>query len=411
MGKRRLTKRQQERRRERARQLLESPRFFNQFLAAIREEGLVGEEKNALVLLVVGISRFLDKPLNVIVKGRSSAGKNWLATRVLRFVPKSNVREITSASTQAWNYADDDFRHRIVYLQERNEAAGAIHPARLLISEGRLIRIVTVREYGRLSTKRFKTEGPIALISTTTKDQIEIDDETRHISIWMDESVQQTKKIVSSYIEDRRLSAEALGMWRTVQNLLAERAGDAIALPSWLRVVAEKCYVEDLRVRRYFPAFLQACRSVCLIRSFQKEHRAQKPLKVSFADFAITALIFDSVFTESLHRAAGQLLETRDLVARLAAQKGGKGVGAAALSKELNISPDRAYRLLRKAADAGSIHRTNRPTKGNLKLFLPAAVPRFLPDPEDVFQTVDHAGPVVKFVHPLSGELVVYKHH
>ncbi len=188
-----------------ARKLLRSARFFNEFLLAMKNAGLVGEELNALVILIVAVSRLLPRPLNLFVKGHSSAGKNWLVTRVLSLMPKGAVAEITSASDKAWHYSQSDFRHRIVYLQERNDAAGNVHPIRLLISEGKLTRIVTGFQNGKRVTKRYVARGPVAAISTTTKNRLEIDDETRHISIWVDESKEQTRKIVRSYITERRV--------------------------------------------------------------------------------------------------------------------------------------------------------------------------------------------------------------
>ena len=74
-------------------------------------------------------------------------------TRILSLTPGSAVAEITSASDKAWNYSGSDFRHRVVYVQEQNEAAGTIDPIRLLISEGRLIRMVTRYKHGKRVTK------------------------------------------------------------------------------------------------------------------------------------------------------------------------------------------------------------------------------------------------------------------
>jgi hypothetical protein len=206
MGKHKVTQRERKRAEKEARKLLRSARFFNEFLLAVKKVGLVGEELNALVLLVVAASRLLPRPLSLFVKGHSSAGKNWLVTRVLRLMPKSAMAEITSASDKAWNYSQSDFRHRVVYLQERNDAAGNVHPIRLLISEGKLIRIVTGFENGKRVTKKHVARGPVAAISTTTKNRLEIDDETRHISIWVDESKEQTREIVRSYIRERRVN-------------------------------------------------------------------------------------------------------------------------------------------------------------------------------------------------------------
>jgi hypothetical protein len=120
MGRHKVTCAERKRAEKEARKLLQSRRFFNKFLHAIRKSGLVGEEQKALALLIVVVSRILDRPLNAFVKGHSSAGKNFLVKQVIRLMPKSEVVEITSASAKAWNYSGSDFQHRVVYLQERS---------------------------------------------------------------------------------------------------------------------------------------------------------------------------------------------------------------------------------------------------------------------------------------------------
>jgi hypothetical protein len=120
MGKHKVTQAERKRAKKAASKLLQSRRFFSKFLHTLRKSGLVGEEQKALVLLIVVVSRILDHPLNAFVKGRSSAGKNFLVKQVIHLMPESEVVEITSASAKAWNYARSDFRHRVVYLQERS---------------------------------------------------------------------------------------------------------------------------------------------------------------------------------------------------------------------------------------------------------------------------------------------------
>ena len=139
--------------------------------------GLVGEKKNALVLYLLGTSRLLPLPLNAFVKGHSSTGKNTLVNRVLGLFPADSFIEITSASENAWQYSADSFTNKIVYVQEQNQASGSVHPVRLLISEDQLLLLVTVRKEGseHSTTEKFEARGPIAALSTTTKDRLEID--------------------------------------------------------------------------------------------------------------------------------------------------------------------------------------------------------------------------------------------
>jgi len=409
MGKQEVTRAERRRAEKEARKLLESPRFFNEFLNAVKKAGLVGEELKALVLLVVVVSRVLSRPLNVFVKGHSSSGKNWLVTRVLRLMPRSAVAEITSVSDQAWNYSGEGFRHRVVYVQEQNDAAGTIDPIRLLISEGKLIRRVTEFENGRRVNKKYVARGPVAAISTTTKNFLKIDDETRHISIWVDESPRQTLQILKSYTKAVGLSHKELRTWRMVHRLLEKKVGTKVVFPEWFEKIPDRLFHGNVIVRRYYPAFLEACRTVCLIRSFQPDRKLSKrgELVVDFADFAITALIFDPVFVESLHLGKGAAELTRKLVEEAAARKN-KPVGAKDIVSS-GLSIDQAYSRLRYAAQVKTIQRANEPAKGNPKLYLPTPRPRFVPDPEELFKGLKDLKSKCRFIHPITGERIAYR--
>jgi hypothetical protein len=396
--------------REEAINLLQEPDFFGKFLRDVKRLGLVGEGRNAILLYIAAISALLNHPINGIVKGQSSAGKNYLVSRVLRLIPSEAVCEITSSSAQAWVYSDTAFQHKVVYLQERNDSAGAIHPVRLLISENRLVRIVTVREGKNLVTKRFVAEGPIASISTTTKNRLEVDDETRHISIWVDESPEQTRRVIQAYLSPASpLLDQEISVWHEAHRLIAERASWPIVFPAWFGLVSDSAYAGNVAARRYFPAFVGCVRVIALIRSFQqKREPGNKPatISVKFCDYALAATILDRVFVDSLRRGFDANLETRLAVAKLAKEKNGAGIGAAELARQLNISDMQAYRRLQKAAEAGMIERSNRPTKNNPKLFLPAPRPRFVPRPEELIDEISSVKTPVEFIDPFTGQWV-----
>jgi hypothetical protein len=396
--------------RKQARKLLQSPRFFNELLLALRKDGLVGEERNALIVFIVVVSRLLPHPLNLFVRGPSSTGKNWIVKRVLRLVPKDAYREITNTSDAAWSYSKDDFRHRVVYDQERDDTNRSARQMRLLISEDQLVRLVTQWVGGQRTIKKYIARGPVASISTTTQSQLQIDELTRHLGIFTDAGCDQTRQIVKQYTKQiDGLTREELRTWRTVQDLLKERSGTEITFPDWFDVVADGVFAEDVSVRRYYPAFVEACRTVSLIRSFlaHRKPKVNAELMVGFADYAITAIIFDHAFVQSLHRGHGSEEATRRLVERLA-ERESRGVSAKEVSDELGISMDRAYARLRRAEKVGVIQRENTPVKHNLKQFVPTARHRFVPDPGELFQKLKLKDSVC-FVHPVTGKRVVYR--
>jgi hypothetical protein len=401
--------------REKALALLQSPDFFNQVVSATRRMGVVGEERNKLVVFVVGTSRVLEKPLCLFVKGPSSAGKNYLTDAVLNLFPESEWRSLTSSSKRSWNYVGEQLEHKIIYLKERNADVGPVDPLRLLISENRLVHSVTALQGGQFVEQKRVTKGPIAAISTTTRDKVEIDDETRHLSICADKSPEQTTRIMEAALEEQPgLSGEELQVWHQVQHLLQSRAEFPIDFPEWFGPITQSVRNDDVVVRRYFPAFLQACKTVALIRSFKRDEeklRREGKITVKFTDLAIAALIFGPAFAQSLDKASEQEFTTQQHVQRISARKDGEPVSATELAQELNISGDRAYSLLRAATDAGTISRANRPTRTNLKLYLPARGSSFLPDPEVLFHKLrDSSSARVKFVHPITGEWVEYRH-
>ena len=394
--------------------LLQCPDFLNRVVSATRRMGLVGEENNKLVVFLVGTSRVLDKPLCLFVKGPSSAGKNYLTDTVLGLFPESEWRSLTSSSKRSWNYLGEQLEHKIIYLKELNENAGPIHPVRLLISEKQLVHSVTVLQDGQFVEQKRITKGPIAAISTTTRDKVEVDDETRNLSIWVDESPAQTTRIMEAALEERRgLSDEEVQVWHQAQRLLQHRAELPITFPEWFRPISQSVRNDDVRVRRYFPAFLQACKTVALIRSFKRDEeqlRQEGRIMVKFTDFAIAALIFGPVFAKSLDKVSEQEFLTQRHVQRISARNDGQPVSATDLAQEMNISSDRAYSLLRSAMDAGTISRANQPARTNLKLYLPATGGSFLPDPEVLFHKLgDSSSERVRFVHPITGGWTEYR--
>ena len=392
--------------------LLKSPDFLNQMVSAAHRGSRQRGNKCACSLRRRSLSPASE--YSVFVKGASSAGKNFLTDTILSLFPQTTMENLTSASLRSWNYLGDQLQHKIVYVAERNQQAGQVHPIRLLISEKELIHWVTVKHDGHFVQEKHVTKGPIAAISTTTRDTVEVDDETRHISVWMDESPEQTTRIArAALMEGKSLTDEEVEAWHRIQTLLEKRAEIPIEFPDWFAAMSELVRNDDIRIRRYFKAFLQACRVVALIRSFRRAEeqlQQEERITVRFSDFAIAALIFNPVFAQSLDNAKEQDVQTQQHVRRISARNDGKAVSASELALEMAISDDKAYRLLRDAAASGTIVRANDSTQTNLKLYLPSTKCAFLPDPEELFQKLRDSLPErVRFIHPLTGATVEYR--
>ncbi len=379
--------------------LLTSPSFFRRFLEYVKLAGLVGEERNALALYVAGTSRLRPRPINVIVKGKSSAGKEFVVTKVLEFFPPRCLKDPTLLFANSGAFAIPEyFEHSILYFFELDGAHVRVaRPNRLVAAEGRLV--------------------PVACISTT-EDALEIDEENRHLSLWIDESPEQTKRIAKSYVTYTRgtFTQEMDLIWTAVQLILEKRKDMPIRTEGWFEDLVDLIPSADVRIRRYWPAFVEACKTVSLIRSVRltkTQLLKQDGMIVNFEDFAIANLIFDRVIADSLTRGAGdQEVSTADLVARIAEEQGhdlkNVGVDARKLLGEPGVtSLDKAYRLLRDAESAGTIYRVNSSAKNNEKFYLPMAHRGFIGSPESVLKRLK-LKIQGQFVHPLTGETVKY---
>ena len=396
-----------------ARKLLADPRLLNEFLSSMEQAGLVGESRNALALQANVTSRLLNSPINTAIEAPSASGKNWLATRVISHLPSSSVVSLTSASSKSWAYSGNDFVGKVVYLAERNESSGLVEPMRILISEGRLEHRVTEWRDGQRVIVTHVANGPVACVSTTNRG-LEIDDATRHLSLWIDPSADQTRRIVMAYHRaSRKPPMGQVKLWKEIQRILSVRAkdlggGSGIVFPSWFDEVATRVFVGDRSVRRYYPAFAELCRTMCLLRSFQDTRKeTDDQLTINFADYTITTLIFESIFAESLQRQDGSTLQIADAMRKLSAEHGGEPVRAKDLAADLRIPMGQAYARLREALATGVVERVNESARNNLKLYRPAPPIRFIPNPKQIF-TAAKLPSDVRFVHPLSGEVVTF---
>ena len=101
-------------------------------------------------------------------------------------------------SERALAYSEEPLRHRHIVIYEAAGISGefASYLMRSLLSEGR-VRYETVEKVGGRNQTRFiEREGPTGLIVTTTAVQLHPENETRLLSITVNDSREQTKAVL-----------------------------------------------------------------------------------------------------------------------------------------------------------------------------------------------------------------------
>jgi len=292
---------------ENARSLLKSSKLVFNILQVIKQLGVAGEEKTALVHYLVLTSGKTDDPLSVVVKGESSVGKSYVVQRVLKLFPKESYIDITDATAQSFYYAPEDhFAHKIIIIFEKHGGEKADYSIRSFQSEKILKIQVTIKdpETGQFVTKEKEVNGPVGFITTTTEADIHQENETRNISVYPDETSDQTAKTFemtdAKYRGVKPVSDNYLVNWINLQRLL-EPYPVLIPFVDQIRSSFPK---KPVRVRRDYGKLLAIISIITLLHQEQREKveiGGTTLLMASLADFYIAKVLLEETLQKTIY--------------------------------------------------------------------------------------------------------------
>ncbi len=202
-----------------AEELLGDPEFLHRVARDLDTIGCVGEVGPKVLTYLAMTSRIQQTPVAVCLKGQSSSGKSNVAKQVGEFCPPESLRDLSRITTQALFYVGADYlKHRFVVVREKPGGEDADYSVRTMLSERGLSLLGTEKDDagGLVARERF-VEGPMAYLETTTETTINFENATRLLEIYVDESSEQTRRVVA------RQQKEA-----TLDGILCARERDAI---------------------------------------------------------------------------------------------------------------------------------------------------------------------------------------
>ncbi|MBK7591931.1 MAG: hypothetical protein IPI27_11740 [Betaproteobacteria bacterium] len=232
------------------RPIAERPRILEAFADAYRTAGAVGEERNAKLLYLALTSRFLPRPVSVVVKG-SFRGKSFSVETVLRFFPAEAVYSVTAISDRALAYTEAELKHRFLVIYEAAGMMGefASYLIRSLLSEGRIVYEMVERQSSGLVPRRIEKEGPTGLIVTTTAVRLHPENETRLLSLHVTDTRAQTREVMRAIAHSTRADFEP-APWIALQQWIA-RGEHRVEIP-FAPALAERIPPIAVRLRRDF---------------------------------------------------------------------------------------------------------------------------------------------------------------
>jgi len=167
-------------------------------MKAIDKTGLVGEEKNGLLLFFLYLSRFFDEPLHAIIFGKSGSGKTYLQTRVSECLPQESLRTITSLTENTLYYSEKDFwKHKVLLIEDLEGVYQAFLPLREFMSKQTITKLTTDKDIKGNNVQRvLVVEGPVCVSGATTNTQIYEDNANRSFLLHVDETPDHADQVM-----------------------------------------------------------------------------------------------------------------------------------------------------------------------------------------------------------------------
>jgi len=156
----------------------------------IEKSGLVGEQKNGLLLFLLYLSRLFDEPLHAIIFGKSGSGKTYLQTKVSECLPMESVRTITSLSENTLYYSAKEYwKHKVLLIEDLEGVYNAFLALREFMSKQSITKLTTDKDTkGNNVQKVLTAEGPVCVSGATTMESIYEDNANRSYLLHVDES-------------------------------------------------------------------------------------------------------------------------------------------------------------------------------------------------------------------------------
>ncbi|MFA5159822.1 MAG: hypothetical protein WC484_04885 [Candidatus Omnitrophota bacterium] len=308
--------------REEALAFLRNPSLKQIILGDMEKLGHVGESLNKFLIYLVCVSRKLKKPLACLIRATSAAGKNAAVGTVLELMPDEEKKVISRLTANALYYlSKQGLAHMVVAIAERSGSEESDYPIRTLLSEGRLVNFVPIRnaDTGQIETQEIVVEGPIALLETTTQPTVNNENATRLFSIYIDESEGQTKLIHEIQRRDKTL--EGL-LENTEREAVRSKHQNAQRLLKKLDVVIPYAQLlqfptHSVRTRRDHEKFLYLIMAIAFLRQYQKEPKcagSKVYIEADITDYEIAHELSELVLGQTIDEVSRKSRELMEII-------------------------------------------------------------------------------------------------
>ncbi|MFH1653751.1 MAG: CHC2 zinc finger domain-containing protein [Pseudomonadota bacterium] len=356
------------------------------FVEDLKRNGFVGDTKNAQILFLCLISRSLDRPVSIVVKGPSSGGKSYLVEQVLKFFPKSAYHDISAMSEHALAYSEESLKHRFLVLYEAAGMGGDIaqYLLRSLLSEGK-IRYETVDSTkDGCKSRLIEKEGPTGCIITTTAIKIHPENETRLFSLHVSDDNNQTKDIFLSLAEESNRNELDYGIWHNFQEWL-NLAESRVTIP-FAKKLASLIPPISIRLRRDFKQLLSLIKTHAILHQASRRKDKDGKIIATLEDYQKVRELVKNIMSEGIEASVSKtVLETIEAVKELCNNLESEEVSIKQLTDYLKLDRSAVARRVSQCLSKGYLKNNEDRKRKPLRI----ALGDELPCTQEILPTVD----------------------
>jgi len=388
--------------------LLNDPGILHRVLVGFREDGLVGEEANALLLYIAATSRLTEDPVNIISLGSAASGKSIVMLTALKFIPEEEKIVRQRFSAQALVYTDLSFKNKVICILERAGGESSSYNIRTLQSEKHIIVEVTTKQEatGKMTTTQYPKEGPAAFITSTTDPEIDQQDESRVWILHPDETRRQTHHIMQSQEEEHEISEEDLQVFLDAQRLLSVLP---VAHPTRLiraigTLIRRKLPDTPIRMRRDHNRLIHAIKASTILHQYQRATNEEGKLVPDLRDYYVAWRIASMAFQQSIHgRMDPKVQEVAETVRTLFLESQ-EPVRTEQIAASMGLQTAATYKWITRALSAGLVSRGDRGRYAPVGAQSYLGDLQVLPTPNEVLELDPELGVGIELVDPVTGE-------
>lgn len=280
-------------------EFLKAEKLIQRINELIEKAGITGEETNRMLLFVIASSYKMPDTLHALIQGSSGSGKTRLLKTISHLMPDEDVKRYTRVTDNSFYNQDEYFFvNKLICFEDLD---GLKEDAQLAVRElqsNDILRTSTSLKdkNGQITGGERIVRGPIASLACTTKGEVYEDNISRSFLIAVDESREQTLRIIRYQNE---VSAGMVDMQQ--QKKVSQFIQNCIRLLKPYEVVnpyANKIQLPESahKIRRLNELYQSFVKQITLLNQYQRKQDKQGRLITETADLQTACeILFDSI--------------------------------------------------------------------------------------------------------------------